>query len=234
MTCAIILAGGLGTRLRPLVPDLPKPMAPVNGRPFLEHQMDYWIGQGVRRYVLSVGYRHEAIVDHFGRRYRGVPIDYAIERAPLGTGGGLLAAVQRAPLDAPFLVLNGDTFFETDFDALRRFHAERRSAWTISLFRSNEAGRYMGMQVDADGRIRALKSNSGEPGGLANGGAYLIEPAALAHLRFDAGTRVSLEDEMLPAVVESGVALYGMECSGRFVDIGVPDDYRLAARLLAH
>ena len=74
MTCAIILAGGLGTRLRPLVPDLPKPMAPVNGRPFLEHQMDYWIGQGVRRYVLSVGYRHEAIVDHFGRRYRGVPI----------------------------------------------------------------------------------------------------------------------------------------------------------------
>ena len=73
MTCAIILAGGLGTRLRPLVPDLPKPMAPVNGRPFLEHQMDYWIGQGVSRYILSVGYRPEAIVDHFGRRYRGVP-----------------------------------------------------------------------------------------------------------------------------------------------------------------
>jgi D-glycero-alpha-D-manno-heptose 1-phosphate guanylyltransferase len=234
MTCAIILAGGLGTRLRPLVPDLPKPMAPVNGRPFLEHQMDYWIGQGVTRYILSVGYRYEAIVDHFGRRYRGVPVDYAIEQAPLGTGGGLLAAVQRAPLDAPFVVLNGDTFFETDLDALHRFHAERRSAWTISLFRASEAGRYMGMQVETDGRIRALKSQSGEPGGLANGGAYLIEPAALAHLRFVAGTRVSLEDEILPALVASGIGLYGMESPGRFVDIGVPDDYRLAAQLLAH
>ena len=90
---AIILAGGLGTRLRPAVPNLPKPMAPVNGRPFLEHQIDYWIRQGVRRFVLSVGYMHEAIEGYFGASYRGAEIAYAVERSPLGTGGGLLLAM---------------------------------------------------------------------------------------------------------------------------------------------
>ncbi|HEY4956213.1 MAG TPA: sugar phosphate nucleotidyltransferase, partial [Caldimonas sp.] len=86
MTSAIILAGGLGTRLRDAVPDLPKPMAPVAGRPFLAHQMDHWIAQGIDHFVLSVGYRAVAISNHFGDRYRGVPIDYVVEAAPLGTG----------------------------------------------------------------------------------------------------------------------------------------------------
>lgn len=234
MTTAIILAGGLGTRLRHVVPDLPKPMAPVNGRPFLEHQMDYWIEQGVRRYILSVGYRCDAIFEHFGASYRGVPIDYAIEEAPLGTGGGLLQAARGRALDAPFLVLNGDTFFEVDLAALHRFHAERRSAWTMSLFRAGEAGRYMGMRVEADGRIRSPKSGAGLPGGLANGGAYLIEPETVNRLAFETGSRLSLEDEILPAIAASGVALYGMECAGRFIDIGVPDDYFLAPRILPH
>ena len=92
MTTAIILAGGLGTRLREAVPDLPKPMAPVNGRPFLEYLIDYWIEQGVKRFVMSVGYLHQDIVRHFGYRYRGVEIDYSVEESPLGTGGALLLA----------------------------------------------------------------------------------------------------------------------------------------------
>lgn len=234
MTTAIILAGGLGTRLRPVVPELPKPMAPVNGRPFLAYQMDYWIAQGVRRFVLSVGYRAQAIIEHFGLSYRGVAIDYAIEQAPLGTGGGLLHAVQGRGLDAPFLVLNGDTFIEVDYAALRQFHVERRAAWTISLFRADEAGRYMGIRVDADGRIRSLSSGNGQPSGLSNGGAYLIEPDTIGLLGFSAGNRISLEDDILPQVVASDMALYGMECGGRFVDIGVPDDYFLAAQILSH
>lgn len=234
MTTAIILAGGLGTRLRQVVPDLPKPMAPINGRPFLEHQMDHWIAQRVQRFVLSVGYRCEAIIDHFGSSYRGVSIDYAIEHVPLGTGGGLLQAVQGRELDAPFLVLNGDTFIEVDLAALRRFHSARGSAWTVSLFRADEAARYMGMRVDADGRIRSLSSASGQPGGLANGGAYLIEPDTMGVLGFSAGSRVSLEDDILPAIVASDIALYGMECGGRFVDIGVPDDYVRAAQILSN
>ena len=103
VTTAIILAGGKGTRLRSAVPDLPKPMAPVRGRPFLAHQMDYWIDQGITRFVLSVGYKKELIMDHFGPSYNEANIDYAIEENPLGTGGGLMLAAQ--DICEPALVL---------------------------------------------------------------------------------------------------------------------------------
>ena len=102
----------MGTRLRSAVPDLPKPMAPIKGRPFLEYQMDYWINQGVNQFLISVGYKKEAIVSHFGASYKGAQVKYVMEEQPLGTGGGLLLAAQ--DLDEPFLLLNGDTFFEAD------------------------------------------------------------------------------------------------------------------------
>src|SRR5215471_11172514 len=102
MTLAVILAGGLGTRLRGTVPDVPKPMAPIRGRPFLEYQLDYWIGKGINRFVLSVGYRHEVIIDHFGASYRGAELSYAIEHTPLGTGGALLLAVEESAITTPF------------------------------------------------------------------------------------------------------------------------------------
>ena len=120
MTTAIILAGGLGTRLRGTLPDLPKPMAPVAGRPFLAHQLDHWIAQGVVRFVLSVGYRAVAISNHFGDRYRGVPIDYVVEPAPLGTGGALALAATKLRSNEPALLLNGDTYFDVDFPRSRR------------------------------------------------------------------------------------------------------------------
>ena len=232
MTTAIILAGGLGTRLRDAVPDLPKPMAPVQGRPFLEYQMDYWIAQGVARFVLSVGYRSEAIIGHFGTAYRGASIDYAVEETPLGTGGGLLLAAEKTADDAAFLLLNGDTFFAVDLAALTAFHSERRAGWTFSLFRAGEAGRYMGVTASADGRIQSLRSGNGEIGALANGGVYLIDPARLRRISYRAGDRVSLEDELLPAFEAAGGELFGMTSAGRFIDIGVPADYRRAAQVL--
>jgi D-glycero-alpha-D-manno-heptose 1-phosphate guanylyltransferase len=234
VTTAIVLAGGLGTRLRSEVPDLPKPMAPVAGRPFLGYQLDYWLAQGVTRFVLSVGYRHEAIVGHFGDRYRGVPVEYAVETTPLGTGGGLLLASARLGDAAePFLLLNGDTYFEVDLKAMAEFHAQRRSDWTFALFRCAQSGRYMGMGVDEQGRITALQSGSAQPGRMANGGVYLVQPEVLRGLRWSAGSRVSLEDELLPAVFESGRRLHGVESTGAFIDIGVPEDYRRAPSLLA-
>ena len=95
MTSALVLAGGLGTRLRSVVSKLPKPMAPVRGRPFLEHLLDYWLHQGVNHFVLSVGYLHELIIDHMGSNYKGAMIEYVIEESPLGTGGGLLLGAQK-------------------------------------------------------------------------------------------------------------------------------------------
>ena len=227
---AIILAGGLGTRLKKTVPNLPKPMAPIRDRPFLEHQMDYWIKQGINRFILSVGYLKDLIIQHFGNTYKGVAIEYAIEHEPLGTGGGLLLAEKG--LTEPFLVLNGDTFIEVDLDNLYEFHLERKSEWTFSLFRTSQFERYMGMDVSPNGEILSLKSESKKSSGLANGGVYLIEPSALNSLAFKAGDKASLEDELLPNFISNGGVLYGKECKGKFIDIGVPEDYYQAIDIL--
>ena len=129
MTTAIILAGGLGTRLRSAVTDLPKPMAPIGGRPFLEYQLDYWIAQGISRFVLSVGYQHEVIIDHFGTSYEGIELNFVIEETPLGTGGGLLLAAEKVGNDTPFLLLNGDTYFSVDLKTLTDFSQEKDADW---------------------------------------------------------------------------------------------------------
>ncbi|MBM3393094.1 MAG: phosphohexose mutase [Betaproteobacteria bacterium] len=233
MTTAIILAGGLGTRLRDAVPDLPKPMAPINGRPFLEHQLDYWIGQGIERFVLSVGYRHKAITAHFGAAYKQIPLDYAIEPSPLGTGGALLLAAERLSGEAAFLLLNGDTYFEVQLAALYGFHKRKKADCTFALFRAAKIDRYMGMETAGDGRIASLRSGSGEPGQLVNGGVYLVNPDALCIGGWKLGNKISLEDDILPAALAAGRRFYGLECSGTFIDIGVPEDYFRASGLLA-
>jgi D-glycero-alpha-D-manno-heptose 1-phosphate guanylyltransferase len=207
-------------------------MAPVHGRPFLEHQMDYWIGQGVNRFVLSVGYMKDVIMDHFGDIYQSIPLMYAAEDKPLGTGGGALLAARG--VSEPFLLLNGDTFFEVDLEVLEGFHAEHGSEWTFSLFRANEAGRYMGIDVKPNGEIASLKSGTGQPGRLANGGVYLINPSALAKAKYMPGQKVSLEDDILSSFQAHGGKLYGLEFSGSFIDIGVPQDYFRAAEMLPH
>ncbi|MEP7138955.1 MAG: nucleotidyltransferase family protein [Caldimonas sp.] len=229
MTTAIILAGGLGTRLRDMVPDLPKPMAPVAGRPFLAHQLDHWIEQGIARFVLSVGYRAVAISNHFGDRYRGVPIDYVVEPAPLGTGGALALAATRLGTSEPALLLNGDTYFDVDLAALMA-HADRHDAdWCLALFRHDDAARYMGVALSDDGRVTALRARSAAH---ANGGAYLFRPDALAAVALSPGRAASLEDDVLPHCFEQGQRFAGLVSSGDFIDIGVPRDYLRAAAVL--
>jgi len=228
---AIVLAGGLGTRLRAAVPDLPKPMAPVGGRPFLEHLLDYWVRQSVTRFVLSVGYKHEAIAAHFGPAHRGVPVSYAIEDQPRGTGGGLLLARASLAAAGPFLVLNGDTFFEVSLEALRKFHAASRANATLALFRSPQQGRYTGIRIDQAGRILALAS-TGEPGQPANGGVYLMERGLLDGGHWQTAAPLSLEEDILRDALAGGKRLFGLECSGRFIDIGVPEDYARASTVL--
>jgi D-glycero-alpha-D-manno-heptose 1-phosphate guanylyltransferase len=229
VTSAIILAGGLGTRLRGAVPDLPKPMAPVAGRPFLAHQMDHWIAEGVKHFVLSVGYRSEAIRSHFGRRYRGVRLDYAVEAMPLGTGGALLLAAGLLPNDAPALLLNGDTYFDVKLAALAA-HAQRLDAqWCFALFHNTDPARYMGVGLASDGRITALQSSGSA---LANGGVYLFRPSALAGWPQRRDAALSLETALFPALLAQGQSFAGLACGGAFIDIGVPADYHRAASVL--
>lgn len=232
MTTAIILAGGMGTRLRSAVPDLPKPMAPINGRPFIEYQLDYWISQGVNRFVLSVGYKKEVIIDHLGSNYRSTPLTYAIEDKPLGTGGGLLLAAHG--ISKPFLVLNGDTFFEVDLAKLQKFHADHSADWTFSLFRTSEVGRYMGIEVKSGGEIDSLKTGVGDKDRLANGGVYLVNPSVLRNKTFYPGSKLSLEDDLVPDLVAKYYKLFGLEFPGNFIDIGMPQDYYRAAKILPH
>jgi len=208
-------------------------MAPIGGRPFLEYQFDYWIAQGVRRFVLSVGYRHQVIIDHFGTSYARAKLEYAIEQTPLGTGGGLRLAAEQAGLDTPFLVLNGDTYFAADLQALVGFSEANDVDWCFSLFRANEPGRYMGMDVSPQGQITSLKSGTGRPGRLANGGVYWVHPRTLIDNQIAIGNKVSLEDDVFPAALTAGRRLFGMEFPGTFIDIGVPDDYHRAQALLA-
>lgn len=229
---AIILAGGLGTRLRQAVPDLPKPMAPINGRPFLDYQMAYWLGQGVRRFILSVGYRYEVIQRYFGNSYRSAPIAYAVEETPLGTGGGLLLAMNELRSSGPWLILNGDTFFDVPLAALKAFHAGKDADFTLSLFPVTDNTRYTGIDINDDHRITALAvERCGRQ--LINGGVYLFSETALAGCGFRAGDSASLEDGMLRKAVEHGKRLYGYIARGTFVDIGIPDDYARAAQLLS-
>lgn len=232
MIPAIILAGGLGTRLRGAVPDLPKPMAPLNGRPFLEHQLDYWIAQGVDRFVLSVGYKHEVIQRHFGNAYRGARVDYAIEMQPLGTGGGLLLALEQLQ-DAPAaLVLNGDTFFEVQLSALVAAHEKQRADITLSLFMVDSNSRYTGVETDREGRITALAAAPTHSRQLINGGVYVMQPSAIAAMPFAPGAKVSLETDMLTHALEHHMRIYGHTAAGRFIDIGIPEDYQRAAGML--
>jgi D-glycero-alpha-D-manno-heptose 1-phosphate guanylyltransferase len=228
---AIVLAGGLGTRLRGLVSDVPKPMAPVNGRPFLEILLEYWIGQGVRRFVLSIGYLAECVVRHFGSGWRGVAIEYAREDVPLGTGGGLLLAAQQAR-ETDLLVLNGDSFFGVQLAGLVACHRERLADCSLSLFRSLDVERYLGVELGEHGEVRSLAARAGPNGALVNGGVYLFRAAALRRLPWRAGQSASLEADVLPHALHSGWRIFGLESGGTFVDIGVPHDYQRAGAIL--
>jgi len=232
MTTAIILAGGLGTRLRSVVSELPKPMAPVAGRPFIEHLLDYWIAQGITRFILSVGYRSEAIIEHFGHGYKDADLDYAIETHPLGTGGAALLAASQLDSDMPFLLLNGDTYFAIGLESLKAFSREKDADLCFSLFRSPDKDRYMGMDVLPDGRIRSLKI-TGDAEILMNGGVYWLRPQILRDFTCLPGDRLSLEEDIFPAILTSEQRVYGLEFASTFVDIGVPADYHRAQTLLS-
>lgn len=233
VTTAVILAGGLGTRLRSVISQVPKPMAPIEDRPFLERLMDYWIDQGIKRFILSVGYLSHAISGHFGNVYRTAEIDYAIEQERLGTGGGFLLATSKLQDEDAFLVLNGDTFFSVQLIELDDFARRTDSHWTLSLFRATEANRYMGLALNEERRILSLASQRGLAGGLANGGVYWVRRSSLDNLPFEQGAAFSLEDEFLPVLLERGAPLFGFSANGTFIDIGIPEDYKRAPQVLA-
>ena len=133
MTVAFVLAGGLGTRLRSEVSEVPKPMAPVDKKPFLEYILNFWISQGVTKFIISVSYKRESIINYFGNSYNGVQIEYFIEKNPLGTGGGLVKIADQ--LKETFVVINGDTFFEISLKEMQLIRNKTQAELVIALFK---------------------------------------------------------------------------------------------------
>jgi D-glycero-alpha-D-manno-heptose 1-phosphate guanylyltransferase len=231
---AIILAGGLGKRLRKAVPDLPKPMAPVRGRPFLEYLLDYWITQGVNRFILSVGYKHEVIEDHFSSGYRGSKIVCVVEHQPRGTGGGLLEALDFLREPEPFLIMNGDTFFDVSLGSMRDFHQSKRAELTIALRQVDSNIRYAGVDIDDNGRIKTFDNQARTAKQtLINGGVYLANRDIFSGITADSDMPVSIEEKIFPDLMKTGRGVYGYMSSSRFIDIGIPEDYERAASILS-
>lgn len=225
---AIVLAGGLGTRLRSVVPDLPKPMAPVAGRPFLAWMLDALAAAGVQHLVLAVGYRHEVIRARFGDAFEGIAIEYSVEAQPLGTGGAIRLAAERTDATRPVLVLNGDTFLQIDLRAMHEGHVAAGERLTVAACRVEDVSRYGALRVDG-GHITGFLEKGHAGPGLINAGTYVLAPDALRAL--PAGEAFSFEQRVLVGALER-LRPAVFETPGAFIDIGVPEDYARAQTLL--
>jgi NDP-sugar pyrophosphorylase family protein len=226
---AVILAGGAGTRLRTVIADRPKALAPVAGKPFLAHLLDQLSGQGVRQAVLCTGYLGDQVEACFGRNFHGLTLAYSSEERPLGTAGAIRHALPQVDSD-PLLVLNGDSYCETDLAASLAWHCQRRARATLVLAHVDEGSRFGRVETAADGRIVAFQEKSGaENPGWINSGVYWFERSIFASL--PSGQPCSLERDLL--AVWRGPGLYGYRQPGRFLDIGIPQDYARAEEFLA-
>ena len=221
----LILAGGLGRRLRGAVPDRPKPMAPVAGKPFAEWLLLALRDQGVRRFVFCTGHLADTIVEHFGDgRAWEVEIGYSRETVPLGTGGALALAARTLEADR-FFAVNGDSYCAVDLARLLRLHIERRARGSLWLLPAEDSSRYGSVEIASGGEILAFREKSSQAGaGLVNAGVYVFERRVGEAVPAD--RPVSLETEILPTLAGNG--LYGVVGEGPLLDIGTPEAYATA------
>lgn len=222
---AIILAGGLGTRIRSLVADRPKVMVDVGGRPFLEMLLERAAHGGVTRAILATGYLHESVATHFGSRWGEIDIVYSIDDKPLGTGGAVWKALQAAAR-ADVFVFNGDTFFDVDLRSFRQFHHSHRNDVTLALKPMRHFDRY-GTVTLANGRVTGFHEKRFAEEGLINGGVYLINRRCAGRLMMP--KTFSLEADLLEKKVDE-LKIGGYVSDGYFIDIGMPEDYGRAQR----
>ena len=216
---SIVLAGGFGTRLASVVSDVPKPMAPVGGIPFLQYVMDYLVKQKVMHVVMAVSYKKEVIMNYFGQEYKGAHIDYSIETIPLGTGGAIKKALSLCHENRVF-VLNGDSFLNVDLAALRRRAEKTDSDATIALKVMKNFDRYGTVAIDAQGNVISFQEKTACREGLINAGIYDLKREILQ----DYSEKFSMEQECFSRLVEKQ-KINSMICEGYFVDIGIPEDY---------
>jgi NDP-sugar pyrophosphorylase family protein len=219
---AAILAGGLGTRLRSVVADRPKVLAPVAGRPFLTRVLDQLLCTPVREVLLLTGFQAEQVPDTLGSDYGGIRLIYAKEPFPLGTAGALCRALPRISADS-VLLLNGDSCCDVDLAGFYDWHRQRSAGASLILARVPDVARFGQVQHDEKGCIVRFEEKGSSSGpGWINAGVYLIKRKLLADLPMT--YPLSLERNVLPGWVARRL-VWGMECDGQFLDIGTPESY---------
>ena len=228
MSSAVILAGGLGTRLRSVLADRPKVLAPVAGRHFVAYMLDQLADAGFRDVVLCTGYMGEEVRRVFGSRFRRIELRYSQETEPRGTGGALLDALPLLRGDS-VLVLNGDSYCQTDLTAFLQWHQSKRSQASQVLTHVPDVSRFGSVECDGEHRILRFGEKSNSGAGWINAGIYAVSKPLIAGIS-NAGP-VSLERECFPAWIEQG--MFGYPSEGRFLDIGTSDTLRAAQEFFA-
>ena len=226
----MILAGGLGTRLRSVVSDLPKCMAPVNGKPFLSYVIDYFINQGISNFIFSLGYKYEIIEEYLNNNYSSINIQYSIEEEPLGTGG----AIKKACLlsnGSDILITNGDTLFKADVSALQDFHTTKKADCSLVLKPMKNFNRYGVIELNADASIKNFSEKKYYDEGLINGGLYMLNIQSF--LRQSLPEKFSFETAYLEKLYNNA-DMYGLIQDKYFIDIGIPEDYEKAQTELTY
>ncbi|MFT5723461.1 MAG: D-glycero-alpha-D-manno-heptose 1-phosphate guanylyltransferase [Bacteroidia bacterium] len=223
-TEAIVLAGGMGTRLRSVISNIPKPMALVADRPFIAYIFDQLIEAGITHVKLSVGYKFEVIRDYFGHRYKQLHLEYVIEIEALGTGGGIRLAMEQCTSDS-VLVCNGDTFFDVNLGHFIAQHQSNNNGMTIALKQLEHVNRY-GMVELNETKIYGFTEKSNDlKSGFINGGIYAINRSQFLD-RTIAGN-FSMEVDFMEKMVNV-IRMEGHLSDGYFIDIGIPEDYQKA------
>ena len=232
---AIILAGGLGTRLRSVVPDLPKCMAPVAGKPFLYYIIAHFQKEGISNFIFSVGYKSENIINfvnkeflHAGRQGSNIDFQFSIEEEPLGTGGAIKLSGKKVS-DHNIIVCNGDTLFKIDLQKLSNFHLQHNADCTLCLKPMNNFERYGVVEMNNDASIKSFKEKQFYEAGLINGGVYALNIRNF--MKENLPEKFSFEKDYLEKYVTKR-NMYAVIQDEYFIDIGIPEDYERAGREL--
>lgn len=224
---AILLCGGMGTRLRSVVSDRPKPMADICGKPFLQYLLEMLRDKGITEVIFALGYMGEMIEEYFqdGSAF-GLKIAYSYEEEPLGTGGAIRNALPKI-LEEEVLVLNADTYFPMDYQGLYHFHQENDGDFSLATRAVPDISRYGAVRRDAAGRILAWNEkleDGGQPlAGEINGGIYVMKKSLIAEIPEG---KQSLEQDCIPKWLSEGKRIFGLPFDGYFMDIGIPKDYQ--------
>jgi D-glycero-alpha-D-manno-heptose 1-phosphate guanylyltransferase len=225
---AVILAGGMGTRLRSAVPDLPKCMAPVAGHPFLHHVIAYLQQQGIQRFIFSLGYMSEVVINYIKEKYPNLDAVFSVEAGPLGTGGAIKLACSKAITD-DILVMNGDTLFSAAIPGLAALHFAKKAHCTLALKPMLNFDRYGVVMVNEDSRITNFSEKKFYEKGNINGGVYLLNVPDF--LQEDLPLKFSFEKDYLEKMCADR-RMYGLPQDVYFIDIGIPEDFERANKEL--